>query len=473
MKRLLLLLFLLIPLPVHAMPIAGNMVAKVDDMEIKSINGNLFEIRKDGKVKIERLIQNKDNTYSPVSDLKTKFNMGRLRKEIKVVFPDLNKTEKILEGEIIDIPKKVKKEGYVFKGWDKDVSEIKSNTEIKAIWEPKVYNVTFKDNEKVISTQKAEYGKEAKAPEMQDEAERSFAGWDKDLIIKEDTVINAKWNNKKYHVTFIDDLHNKTTEQYIEYMNNATPPMLNDVPGYEFVGWDKDTKEIIDDEEIHAVWKQKNGTIQYSTVRKPKENKSVKLKTEEVMTLVRNDETGKVYGDYNILQKTRDSINSKYFYYFSILDSSLKEDNKGFYLEINPSKERLDKNEYINNKVNEITHSIMKEGMQEVDGIKALNNWFKNNFSYKAGMHNLYDVLKNSEGNCDAYAQLTQAICDCAGIECKYVTGYIPEGYHAWNRIKLNNTWYYADFTHDKKLSENIWQGYDIDNEKYYFDKAN
>ena len=154
-----------------------------------------------------------------------------------------------------------------------------------------------------------------------------------------------------------------------------------------------------------------------------------------------------------------------------MLDASISSENGKFYLEINPCKDRIEKNEYIEKKIREITEEVMPEGISEREGIERLMKWFQNNMQYQQGEHLLYDSLKDGKGNCDAYSQIAQAVCDYAGIECKYVTGRVETGYHAWNKVKIEGKWYYVDFTWNRSLNTELWQDHIQETEKKYFAK--
>lgn len=77
-------------------------------------------------------------------------------------------------------------------------------------------------------------------------------------------------------------------------------------------------------------------------------------------------------------------------------------------------------------------------------------------------------------GVCEAYARMTKEICDAVGIECEYVIGYADNGIeragHAWNRVKINGTWYWTDTCwdgsydttyYDYYLSETLWSNHE------------
>lgn len=61
--------------------------------------------------------------------------------------------------------------------------------------------------------------------------------------------------------------------------------------------------------------------------------------------------------------------------------------------------------------------------------------------------HSSYGVLLNGYGVCESYAKATSRILDCAGIRNLYAVGDTLEGYHAWNYVFLNGSWYVLDTT--------------------------
>lgn len=88
-------------------------------------------------------------------------------------------------------------------------------------------------------------------------------------------------------------------------------------------------------------------------------------------------------------------------------------------------------------------------GMSQIDAIVAINNWMCNHLTYSSGS-DAFEVLQSGQAQCGGYASLFNQLCASAGIECKYVSGChhgdpncIP--CHAWNKVKLNGTWYWVD----------------------------
>jgi len=69
-------------------------------------------------------------------------------------------------------------------------------------------------------------------------------------------------------------------------------------------------------------------------------------------------------------------------------------------------------------------------------------------------------ALIKKKGICGDYALLFYYLCDFAGIDCRYITGYAADGSrrlspsmsekttnHAWNAVMINGKWYLMDVT--------------------------
>ena len=62
--------------------------------------------------------------------------------------------------------------------------------------------------------------------------------------------------------------------------------------------------------------------------------------------------------------------------------------------------------------------------------------------------HSAYAALLNRTAVCQGYATLLYRLCLRMGIDCRYITG----GGHAWNLVKIDGLYYYADATWDARL---------------------
>ena len=131
-------------------------------------------------------------------------------------------------------------------------------------------------------------------------------------------------------------------------------------------------------------------------------------------------------------------------------------------------------------KVFDIAESITNDNMTEREKIKAVHDWIINHTSYdrvnyekKTIPEESYDitgVMLKGVAVCSGYARTFDYFMFVLGIEHEHVTGtvYFSDGRtggHAWNRVLLDNTWYYIDCTWD---DEPLWGGGERLRYKYY-----
>ncbi len=135
------------------------------------------------------------------------------------------------------------KEGYNFVGWDKEFEVVTSNLTVNAKFEIKVYTVTFKSGEEILKTQQVKHGESASAPANPTKEGHTFAGWDKEFTsVKENLVVNAKFNVDTYTIGFQDEEGNfieldGNTTISAEYGTKITAPPVAEKIGYTFIGW--------------------------------------------------------------------------------------------------------------------------------------------------------------------------------------------------------------------------------------------
>ena len=67
-----------------------------------------------------------------------------------------------------------------------------------------------------------------------------------------------------------------------------------------------------------------------------------------------------------------------------------------------------------------------------------------------------YGVFVKGEAVCEGYAKAFNMLMDIADIDCIMVTGTIGEDEipHAWNMVKLDDSWYHVDVTYDDPYPE-------------------
>ncbi len=60
-----------------------------------------------------------------------------------------------------------------------------------------------------------------------------------------------------------------------------------------------------------------------------------------------------------------------------------------------------------------------------------------------------YGALVRGSSVCNGYAEAMKLLCDLSGIDCKIITGTAGGENHAWNLVKLDDSWYHTDVTWD------------------------
>lgn len=68
---------------------------------------------------------------------------------------------------------------------------------------------------------------------------------------------------------------------------------------------------------------------------------------------------------------------------------------------------------------------------------------------------NIYGALVENLAYCDGFAKSFHFLCREAGLESVYIKGTSARGIeHAWNAVRVDGLWYYADVTWDRPLRE-------------------
>lgn len=104
-----------------------------------------------------------------------------------------------------------------------------------------------------------------------------------------------------------------------------------------------------------------------------------------------------------------------------------------------------------------IIKKIIKSGMNDFDKVKAINDYMILNVSYDmenykkhtipASSYTALGAMEKNIAVCAGYAKMFRALAIAAGLECTYITGDTPYGYHAWNQVKVDGKWYNIDVT--------------------------
>lgn len=121
---------------------------------------------------------------------------------------------------------------------------------------------------------------------------------------------------------------------------------------------------------------------------------------------------------------------------------------------------------------------IITPGMTDQDKVRAIHDYlishadyYEGNLDTRPGWSSAAEgVLMRGSGVCNSYALAFYAMCTAEGVECHIVSGWATSttgnGDHAWNRVKLEDTWDYIDCTWDDPT------GGGMENYEYYLSTA-
>ena len=169
-------------------------------------------------------------------------------------------------GDTVTAPEVPEKDGKTFSKWDKDFSKVTSDLTINAVYDVDTFTVTFKDGEKVLETQTVEYEAAATAPDtarLSPPEGMHFAKWDKDFSkVTEDIEVSAVYELNVYTVIFKNGETTLKTEM-VKHGFAATPPNVFDTATKKFVGWDKSFDNVTSDLIVNAKFETKKFTLTF------------------------------------------------------------------------------------------------------------------------------------------------------------------------------------------------------------------
>ena len=165
------------------------------------------------------------------------------------------------------------REGYTFKGWDKEIPETMpaENITVKAQWEINQYTITFDTNGgSEIAPITQDYGTEITAPDNPTRKGYTFKGWDKEIpetMPAENITVKAQWEINQYTITFDTNGGSEIAPITQDYGTEITAPDNPTRKGYTFKGWDKEIPETMPAENItvKAQWEINQYTITFDT----------------------------------------------------------------------------------------------------------------------------------------------------------------------------------------------------------------
>ena len=127
-------------------------------------------------------------------------------KTYTVTFKDYDgtvlETQTVEHGSFAFEPAEPIRDGYTFKSWNKDFSNITVDTEVTATYDINYYNVTFVDYDgTILDTQSIAYGEGATAPNEPVREGYIFKGWSQTFdTISGHTAVTAVYEIKEYTV---------------------------------------------------------------------------------------------------------------------------------------------------------------------------------------------------------------------------------------------------------------------------------
>ena len=172
----------------------------------------------------------------------------------------------VRHGDTVTAPEVSEKYGKTFIGWDKKFDNVTSDLTINAVYDVNTFTVTFKDGEKVLETQTVEYEAAATAPDtarLSPPEGKHFAKWDKDFSkVTEDIEVSAVYELNVYTVIFKNGETTLKTEM-VKHGFAATAPNVYDTATKKFVRWDKSFDNVTSDLIVNAKFETKKFTLTF------------------------------------------------------------------------------------------------------------------------------------------------------------------------------------------------------------------
>jgi len=112
--------------------------------------------------------------------------------------------------------------------------------------------------------------------------------------------------------------------------------------------------------------------------------------------------------------------------------------------------------DYVSSQVTAILKDIIKVSMDDDQKERIIHDYIVSHVAYDTTLtkFSAYEALKNGTTVCSGYAQLAYRMLNESGIETKIVLGKGNNVDHAWNLVKIRDTWYHLDCTWDDPVPD-------------------
>ena len=176
--------------------------------------------------------------------------------------------------------------GYTFVGWSEDISSVKSDMTVTALFEVSVFTITYTIDGVEIMGELVSYGEIPSAYQaIEDQGKPAteqyvytFDHWNPAIVpAVADATYEAVFTPslRKYLVRFQNWDHTLLSEQQVEYGKAAQAPADPTREGYTFKGWDREFNNIIADMTVTALFEKskEQGIDQITNDQSPMTNK--------------------------------------------------------------------------------------------------------------------------------------------------------------------------------------------------------
>lgn len=185
----------------------------------------------------------------------------------KVTFCNYNgnvlKEETVQYGDSATAPDRVLRDGYRFTSWDVDYSYITGDLLVTAQFVQQFIVKFFDYDNSIIDIQYIDYGLSATSPISPTRENYTFIGWNSSYEnVYSNLSIYAQYE-KQIKVTFLDNKGNIIKEEMVDKGSSATAPELEEVVGYDFVGWDQLIINVQSDIIVNPIYEIKKYTVTF------------------------------------------------------------------------------------------------------------------------------------------------------------------------------------------------------------------